>query len=490
MGQDHVKESLNKAFIGGKLSHAYLFAGPKGSGKTSTARILAKMVNCEAEKDIPCNKCSSCISITDGSNLDLIEIDAASNRGIDDIRELREKIKLSPTSSKKKVYIIDEVHMLTTEAFNALLKTLEEPPEHVLFILATTDAQKIPQTILSRVTRLNFHQATEAELVASLKKIVAKEKIKVSDEVLFLIAKKAEGSYRDGQKILDQLAAINGEITAEVIENLFRSGRTENCLELLELISQKDTAKALELVIKLVDEGVNLKEFINSLLEILRVALLAKYSTENKNLDQGILNLSQKMSSQEIISVINNFNSALEKMKYVSILELPLEVAIIESSSNAETVSISFETKPQVKAIVEPIEEKPELIDQPPAEIPTVTANLSSSEIMILKDKWAYILETIRPYNYSLEALLKQVKILSADGADVVLEVPYAFHQRILEAPKSRNLLESVLAEVLGKPAKVSTVIGTRPILVEELANVEVAADDEIIKIASEIFNS
>ena len=204
IGQEHIKNALKKAHESNRLSHAYLFAGPKGSGKTSTARILAKMINCEVGG--PCNKCSTCLSITDGSNLDLIEIDAASNRGIDDIRELREKIKLAPTSSKKKVYIIDEVHMLTTEAFNALLKTLEEPPSHVLFILATTDPHKIPQTILSRVQRFDFQAAKEEEIIEYLKNVIKIEKLKISDEALNLIAKKSEGSFRDGLKILDQLS--------------------------------------------------------------------------------------------------------------------------------------------------------------------------------------------------------------------------------------------------------------------------------------------
>lgn len=494
-GQHHIKQNLEQAFNAGRLSHAYLFCGPKGTGKTSTARILAKMVNCEVANSepqiadskktishkpsaisIPCNKCSTCISITDGSNLDLIEIDAASNRGIDDIRSLRDKIKLAPTQAKKKVYIIDEVHMLTPEAFNALLKTLEEPPNHVLFILATTEPNKLPPTILSRVQRLDFKVATKLELIDTLKRVAKIEKLNVFEEALELIAQKSDGSFRDSLKILDQLSS-HKEITTKVVEQTISSSKFEESTSLLEMITQKDSKKALEKISQVLETGVIVKEFIISLMEQLRMMLLLKseasspvkdeLSTENY---ERLLSLTDKFSLEEIIQDLDFFQQALEKLKSSTIPALSLEVAVIESCLAKQTANNLPKPSPTTT------EEK--------------VVKDNSPDMVKLLDKWSYVLETIKPYNFSLEALLRQAKVLSCQDSSVLLEVPYSFHQRILEAPKSRDLLESVLADVLGKEIKVRVVLGVRPVRVEELANVEVAADDEVIKIAAEIFNS
>ncbi|MBI2022887.1 DNA polymerase III subunit gamma/tau [Candidatus Daviesbacteria bacterium] len=519
IGQDNVKQTLKKAFEGGKLAHAYLFSGPRGTGKTSTARILAKMVNCELADSkwqivngsdkktisntpsaisIPCNKCSSCLSITDGSNLDLIEIDAASNRGIDDIRELREKIKLAPTASNKKVYIIDEVHMLTNEAFNALLKTLEEPPSHVLFILATTEPHKIPQTILSRVQRLDFKNATETELLSALEQVAKKEQLEIEKGALLLIAKKSEGSFRDSLKLLDQLASLNQKITGEVVEEMFKSGKFEVVLELIESISQKDSAKALQIVESQTEEGINIKEFINSTMDILRSMLLIKHKAINsvKDLyDEDKFNLmitvAEKFSSARLINVLELFNRALEKMKTSSIPSLPLEVAVVESCTE-ENQESRIKNQESRELVVVPNPSSPQTAPGPQSDEKKQTPkdDAISSDMATILDKWTYILETVKPYNFSLEAMLRQVKVLSCEDGVVLFEVPYSFHQRIMEAPKSRNLLESVLTDVLGKQAKVKCRLGVKPVKVEELANVEVAEDDEIIRVAAEIFNS
>src|SRR6266581_3023021 len=219
-----VRERL-LAVLSKGLPHAFLFTGPKGLGKTSAARIVAKAVNCEKIDRIePCNACEQCISITNGTNLDVLEIDAASNRGIDEIRDLKEKIRLSPLSAKKKVYIIDEVHMLTTEAFNALLKTLEEPPAHAMFILCTTEPHKVPATITSRCFHIAFKRATDEELVRSLKRIKEGEKLEVDEDALFAIAKMADGGFRDAAKILEELAskAQEKKITKEFIESNYQ----------------------------------------------------------------------------------------------------------------------------------------------------------------------------------------------------------------------------------------------------------------------------
>lgn len=540
IGQDHVKKTLLSAFNSGKLGHAYLFTGPRGSGKTSTARILAKIVNCEAaelsavsdqssakkeaesgelkaDSIIPCNKCSSCLSITDGSNLDLIEIDAASNRGIDDIRDLREKIKLAPSAAKKKVYIIDEVHMLTTEAFNALLKTLEEPPAHVLFILATTEVGKLPTTILSRVQRFDFKLASMEEVKLALKNITDKEGLKLSDGILSMIAEISEGSFRDAVKLLDQVASA-GEVSLEEVRGLLKANDFSETSGFIEKLTQGEAKSALTIIQSLNEKGTNIKEFTTSVLKALRQILLIKNgASELVMIEVGsgrmevLQSLAGKIDQGKLISYLENFQKSLEQLKYTSIVSLPLEVAVIKSTQPS-VVSNQLEKQTiddgklkigvgdRNSNIEKAINPHPSIFNTPSSivdlpssnssEIPSVETMQSSDDVVIITDKWTYILETIRPYNYSLEALLKQTKVTKCDGVNVILEVPYSFHQRILEAPKSRTLLESVLADVLGKSVRVTTVIGKREMKPSELANVEVAQDDEIVRLAAEIFNS
>ncbi|MBI4038103.1 DNA polymerase III subunit gamma/tau [Candidatus Daviesbacteria bacterium] len=480
VGQPAVKKTLTDAFKAGKLAHAYLLVGPRGTGKTSTARILAKMVNCQ-DKNPPCNKCSMCLSITDGSNLDLIEIDAASNRGIDDVRALRENIKLVPSSAQKKVYIIDEVHMLTTEAFNALLKTLEEPPSHALFILATTESSKIPQTILSRVQRLDFKLASMTDLVQALEVVAKPEKIKTTEGALRLLAKTAEGSFRDAVKLLDQLASTGQEITERLVNEGIKVSDFQVTVELLQALAKKDSSLALSQVNQQMEKGINAKELTSSLMGFLRQLLFIKNGLGLQLVKEEVgsdkydilLELADKLSTSEVISGLDKLQEAGEKLKVASIPSLPLEIAVVEICGNDNTFSKESDKNQKMDNSVEdPQAEKGDM-----------------SELSKIKEKWTFVLETIRPFNFSLEALLRSVKIADCSNGVVLLEVPYSFHQRILEAAKSKDLLESVLSDVLSKPVKVSTVLGTRPQRIEDIANVEVAADDEIISMASEIFN-
>ena len=462
IGQEVVKKTLLSAFSENKLSHAYLLVGPRGTGKTSTARILAKMVNCAAKENIPCNKCEICLSTTDGSNLDLIEIDAASNRGIEDIRALREKIKLSPTSSKKKVYIIDEVHMLTQEAFNALLKTLEEPPSHALFILATTEVNKLPQTILSRVQRLNFSLASDKELLQALQNIVDLEKINIEKEALNFLVRKSGGSFRDGVKLLDQVSSFGEKITLELLEKSLKATKSEIVLDLIKYLSQKDTNSALSLILKQTEEGADSKELILSLMDILRKLVLIKNGVGYES--DGLEKLAGDFTNEELIKILEQLQKAYQSLKIASIPSLPLELVVVE---------ICGGPNPEVKRVAV----KEDIIG-------------SSDDIEKLKEKWSYVCETIRPFNFSLEALLRSINIKECINSNVILEVPYSFHQRILEAPKNRDLLESILSDILGRNMRVSTVLGARTQRAEDIANIEVAADDEIIRAAAEIFNS
>lgn len=481
IGQEPVKELLSAAFANNKLSHAYLLVGPRGIGKTSTARILAKMVNCESNADIPCNKCDSCVSITNGSNLDLVEVDAASNRGIDDIRNLRETIKLSPTQSKKKVYIIDEVHMLTTEAFNALLKTLEEPPAHALFILATTEAHKVPETILSRVVRLDFKLASTTELLEALKKIAKAEKIDIEDEALLMLAKKGEGSFRDGEKLLDAMSSLGKKITAADLVTQMKSSDFESQMELLVALSKKQTKEGLLVLNKLEENGVNIRDFCLSLMDNLRSLLYIKNDLgiklvkEDVGSDkyQKLSELAEGFATEGLTRALDAFQTALEKMKTAAIPTLPVELAVVEICGESQE---KIEDR-KLKIVVEDGESKMDKQES------------SGNDMTRLQEKWNFVLETIRPYNYSLEALLKSVRILDCNGGVVTLEAPYSFHQRILETPRNRDILESVLADVLEKPVRVSCSLGQRPQRVEDVANVELAGEDEVLRIATEIFN-
>lgn len=499
VGQSAVKQALKSALDAGKLSHAYLFCGPRGTGKTSTARILAKIVNCSAKQNIPCNKCEMCISITDGSNLDVVEMDAASNRGIDDIRSLRENIKLAPTSAKKKVYIIDEVHMLSGEAFNALLKTLEEPPSHVLFVLATTEIQKIPQTILSRVSKLDFKLAAAEELVEAMAKVAEAEGLKIKGEALSFLAKKAQGSFRDGIKLLDLVSGFD-VIDEVVIGQVFKAGVFENTFLLLENIAKKDAPEGLKNLSKEIESGVNIKELTLSVLEILRQVLLIKHGLgeelvkpeTGKERYTNLESLSNRYNLNHLVHVINCFQNCLEQSRYVSIPALPLELAVVESCGNIEfekKLDVGSEKKEKEAGNLKLEENQaPNFQHHSPAS--SIQHPTSDDDLSKLTEKWAYVLETVRAYNFSLEALLRNAKISSCDEHNIVVEVPYSFHQRILEAPKSRDLLESVFSDILGRSVRVATLLAQRSTKRDDIANIEVAADDEIIRVAAEIFNS
>ncbi len=450
IGQEPVKKILLSAFQNNKLSHAYLFVGPRGTGKTSTARILAKMVNC-LEKNAPCNKCEICKSITDGSNLDLIEIDAASNRGIDDIRSLRETIKLSPAGSNKKVYIIDEVHMLTAEAFNALLKTLEEPPAHAIFILATTEGQKVPQTILSRVTRLDFKLATLDEMNKALQKIIKAEKLQIEAGALDMLTKYAEGSFRDGVKLLDQVSSL-GKITEADLIKEFSQANFTVILDILGNLAAKDSVKSLMQIENQVKEGVDIKNLTLTLLDTTRNLVFIKNNlAENLVKDQyseehfkQVLNLAGKFSLTDLVKILGLLQESIEKLKFASIVSLPLEIAVIELCTSS--------------IIADPIESvKIDTIQQTQDKLPS---DDNSPDILKLKERWNFVLETVRPYNFSLEALLRSAKIAQVIENKVILEVPYSFHQRILESPKNKDLLESIFSDILSKSVGVSTILG------------------------------
>lgn len=285
VGQEAVRTALTNALETGRIAHAYLFAGPRGTGKTSTAKILAKAVNCEhGPTPNPCNKCQNCVRINDGTSMDVFEIDAASNRGIDEIRDLREKVAFAPVNGRYKVYIIDEVHMLTTEAFNALLKTLEEPPPHVIFILATTEPHKIPATIHSRCQRFDFKRVTDSDIVKRLREVADGSGIAADDDALQLIAVQADGGMRDALSLLDQCGVMADRVSAETVRSVLGIVGREALRELVKAVGEGNVPESLELLEALLAGGKDVKQIITELAEYLRAVLLYKASPDYREI--------------------------------------------------------------------------------------------------------------------------------------------------------------------------------------------------------------
>jgi len=347
LGQEIIIKILKEAARQDKLAHAYLFTGPRGTGKTTTARLIAKVANCEKrqsdkefqKKGEPCNKCQPCRDIDAGLDLDVIEIDGASNRGIDEVRNLKENVRVPPSSNLYKVFIIDEVHMLTRDAFNALLKTLEEPPKHVIFILATTEMEKIPSTISSRTQQFHFKKASLQEVIGKLKNIVKKENIKISNEALELIASSAEGSFRDAESLLDQLVAGGDkEIIVAEVEGMIGKIGFDKLSELVEHLLENRLDKSLEMLSEIEENGYNLARFNKDLIGYLRKTAVLSFTPTmkkvfKKELTEEHLSKLKKHGekfTKKHLNLIKNLINAYAQMRYSQFPIIPLEIAIID----------------------------------------------------------------------------------------------------------------------------------------------------------------
>ncbi|MCJ7669972.1 MAG: DNA polymerase III subunit gamma/tau [Dehalococcoidia bacterium] len=482
LGQEPVTQTLRHAVESGKIAHAYLFCGPRGTGKTSMARILAKAVNCPNQAGgEPCNACDMCRSITEGRALDVIEIDAASNRGIDEIRSLREKVNYAPSLARYKVYIIDEVHMLTEAACNALLKTLEEPPPHIIFVLATTEAHKVIATIVSRCQRFNFHRLRQTEIMDKLKLICKKEGIHIEPSSLELIARAATGSLRDAENILQQMIAYYGnKIELDQIQAELGISWDSRVRQLARCVVSRDVAAGLKVINSLNSDGVDLRQFNVGLVEYLRGLLLAKSRCEEA-LDVTSEDLAEMGSLATnatldyLLTAVKSFSSIDFRSDNYSALSLELALLGCALSPPTEQEQLTT-TKPSEVAdaieITESLEEAKVPVALNSSEVPReVPAALDSTEVPskeisqdidYLRSRWREFIKSLRGEGSSgnLDAFLRSAcDPVALEDDTLVLGFYYSFHKEKIEDAKYRHLVEKKLKEVFGRPYKIQCIL-------------------------------
>ncbi len=510
VGQEHVTQTLLNALAGERVSHAYLFCGPRGTGKTSTARSLAKAINCLTNgKGEPCNKCEMCLAITEGRALDVIEVDAASNRGIDEIRDLREKVNYSPNQARRKVYIIDEVHMLTKEASNALLKTLEEPPPHVIFILATTEAHKLLPTILSRCQRFDFHRLTQKDVIAKLTRIAGSEGITIEDEALRLIARAATGSLRDAENLLQQMMTYYGnKISLKQAQALLGISGDERARELAGHIVAGDTAAGIATINNVNSDGLDLRQFNRDLVEYLRLLLLVKTgsaaSLELTAEDvKELKELADKASLPRILRAVKGFGQLdLGLDNYAT---LPLELALVDCTlpeteekpaparrAVPETPAANPPPKAAAQPKTSPPEAKAEPAPPPPAAKPTETADsapaaqptpavekpaptaktappaaepkaappAAGGAIEQLQQQWNKIINDAPDGlgKTPTAALLRSARPTKLEGDTITVAFKYSYHKEKMDGIDNQRTADKIVSSFLGRPCKVCCV--------------------------------
>ncbi|MCL4529989.1 MAG: DNA polymerase III subunit gamma/tau [Chloroflexi bacterium] len=471
IGQDHVVQTLKNAVAADRVGHAYLFAGPRGTGKTTLARLLAKAVNClnEDRTKRPCSECENCKAVSENRFLDLIEIDAASNTSVDDVRDLRDKINFSPSQGKYKIYIIDEVHMLSTAAFNALLKTLEEPPPHAIFVLATTEIHKIPATVLSRCQRHEFRRVPVNEIVANLRQIVKAEKIQADDDALAVIAHQASGSLRDAQSLLDQLASTGTKITLQLTQTVLGTATSQTVLDLIASIRENEAGRGLETIHHALDSGADPRSLARQVVEYLRGLMLVQLGNGDqvettKDVRERMTLDARSFSTPNVLRMMKAFNSAAVdtrggwqpslslELALAESLEIPSETPVSNSGSKAAPVK---QTKPSAEnQTVKKESAKSAALSE--VEGSKKEAKVSLAEI---NKSWKDIRAVIKPAHPAVEALLNSCKPMDVRGDELMLGFQSETVRGLMDKPENLDVTQKAIADVLGVTLTVKCVV-------------------------------